>query len=41
MVKESPADLALLRKKQKKARQDEVFGALSKAEKAEFERRTH
>jgi hypothetical protein len=38
MVKESPTDLALLLEKQQKARQDEVFGALSKADQAEFER---
>jgi hypothetical protein len=29
----------LLQKKQKKALQDEVFGGLSKAERAEFDRR--
>jgi hypothetical protein len=35
----SQAELRLLKKEQKKARQDEVFGGLSKAERAEFNRR--
>ena len=39
-MKEKPQDeLALLLKKQRKARQDEVFGGLSKAEQAEFDGR--
>jgi hypothetical protein len=36
----SQAELARLRKKQGKARQDEVFGGLSPAERVEFDGKT-